>query len=143
VTGTASRVAPVVASTFGVGLGCVALAGAVAGAHGALGAAYGGLLVLAFLGGGVVPLKLRGLEQGYAALGLPLLLLGYTTRVAAAALVLAQLRDTDQFDRRAFGLTLLACAATWTLTVAVRVLRAPDDRPRPPAPVGVAAESRW
>jgi len=133
----------VVASTFGVGLVCVALAGAVDGAHGALGAAYGGLLVLAFLGGGVVPLKLRGLEQGYAALGLPLLLLGYTTRVAAAALVLAQLRDTDSFDRRAFGLTLLACAATWTLTVAVRVLRAADDAPPPPAPVNVTPESRW
>lgn len=111
---SAGLLAPLVAA--GVGAGCVAVAGAVAGGQGALGALIGVALVIGFLWSGIVPLLL--IRDGSAAtakgLATGVLLLSYTLRLALALVVLKIAGDSAALSHRALGVTVIVTATAWT-----------------------------
>jgi ATP synthase protein I len=89
-----------------------AVAGAVAaGGKGAAGAAFGTLLVILFMGAGLVVLQrtARSLPHLFQAMGLML----YTTQLLLLAIVLAVFKDTTLFNVKAFGFALLAATLIW------------------------------
>lgn len=92
------------------------------GGRGALSTALGVALVVGFLGSGIVPLLLvRGLE-GSAALGLGVLLLNYTTRLAVAVVVLTLVDRSGNLEPRWTGLAVIAGALAWSAGQAAAVL---------------------
>jgi ATP synthase protein I len=115
--------APGAAALAGVAL--TAVAAAVAGPGAAVSALLGTALVVGFLGSGIVPLLLvRGLESS-AALGLGVLLLNYTLRLAVAVLVLTLAARSELLDPRWAGFAVIAGALAWAGGQLVAVLR--DD----------------
>jgi hypothetical protein len=101
-------------ATIVVGAVCSVVAWFAVGADGAASAAIGTLIVVGFLWSGTIPLVLTdGARLGPAA-GLAVLLLTYTLRLAVVLLALRLLSRTDVVDRRSLGVTIIACALTWT-----------------------------
>jgi ATP synthase protein I len=81
------------------------------GWSGAVGAALGCLVVLLFFGFSLLVMKWTAQTDPMNAFGGALL--SYVVKIVALAGVLVAFRDTELFDPRAFGLSILACAATW------------------------------
>jgi hypothetical protein len=110
------------ATLFG-GLLCSLFAWLAAGGGGLATGLLATLLVVAFLWSGAVPLQItRGLESR-AGIGLAVLLLTYTLRLALVLLVLRLARRAEFLDGRWLGVTVIICALTWTavhVVVAVR-----------------------
>ena len=94
-----------------VGGVAVAVSGMVAGGKGALGAGFGALLVIAFMGVGLVVLQrtAKHLPQLFQAMGLVL----YTTQLLLLAVVLALFKHTTLFDLKAFAFTVVAVTLAW------------------------------
>ncbi|MGP3924807.1 hypothetical protein [Streptomyces sp. 8N616] len=121
------------------------VAGAVlAGGKGALGAAFGTLLVILFMGLGLIVLQrtARSLPHLFQAMGLML----YTTQLLALAIVLAVFKDTTLFSVKAFGFALLATTLIWVAAQARAHMKAkilyvePEStEERKPEPTGSAA----
>jgi hypothetical protein len=85
-------------------------------------ALLGTALVVGFLGSGIVPLLLmRGLESS-AALGLGVLLLNYTTRLALAVVALTLVSRSGALEPRWTGLSVIVGALAWTAGQAAAVL---------------------
>ncbi|WP_461008971.1 hypothetical protein [Streptomyces capparidis] len=103
--------------TAALGLVAVGVSAPVAGSEGAIGAAVGAALVIAFFAAGLVALQrtARALPHLFQAMGL----LVYTTQLLLLMLVLMLFRETDAFDLRAMALTLLGCTVVW-VTAQVR-----------------------
>ncbi|MEU5636883.1 hypothetical protein ACIA8I_34170 [Streptomyces rishiriensis] len=93
------------------GVAGVAVSAAVAGGKGALGAVLGTLLVLLFMGGGLVVLlrTARQFPHLFQMMGLLL----YTTQILLLMIVLITFKGTSVFDPKCFAFTLLAATLVW------------------------------
>lgn len=108
--------------TAAAGAIATAVSGAVAGGKGAIGAAAGTLVVIAFMAGGLYALQrtARSLPHLFQAMGLML----YTTQVLALAIVLAVFKNTTLFNTKTFAFTLLANAIIWIAAQARSYMKA-------------------
>jgi len=93
------------------GVVAVAVSAAVAGGKGVIGAAFGAVLVIAFMATGFIVLQrtARSLPHLFQAMGLML----YTTQMLLLAVVLLVFRDTTLFNTKAFAFTLLGATIVW------------------------------
>ncbi|GGO92687.1 hypothetical protein [Wenjunlia tyrosinilytica] len=100
--------------TAAAGLVAVGASGWISGGKGAIGAAVGAALVIAFFSAGLIALQktAKALPHLFQAMGL----LVYTTQLLLLAIVLAVFRGTDLFNLRTFALSLLACTVVWVIT---------------------------
>ena len=89
----------------------VAVSAAVAGGKGALGAVFGAVLVLLFMGGGLMVLlrTARQLPHLFQSMGLLL----YTTQILLLMIVLITFKGTSAFNPKSFAFTLLAATLVW------------------------------
>lgn len=121
----------------------IAVSAAVAGGKGALGAAVGTVVVIAFFSAGLIALlrTAKSLPHLFQAMGL----LVYTTQLLLLAVVLAIFKDTELFNLKAFAFTLLGTTVVWVAAQATAHMRSkilyvePESEPAGGAP---ARESR-
>lgn len=97
--------------TAAAGVVAVAVSGALAGAKGALGGAFGTFVVIAFMSIGLVVLQrtAKSLPHLFQAMGLLL----YVTQLLVLAIVLAVFKNTSLFSVRAFAFSLLGATLVW------------------------------
>ncbi|MER6030768.1 hypothetical protein [Streptomyces sp. NPDC001851] len=97
--------------TAAAGVVAVAVSGAVAGGKGALGAAVGVLLAIAYMGIGLYVLQwtAKTLPQLFQAMGLML----YVAQLLLVMLFLAVFKGTTLFNTRAFAFSLIAATVVW------------------------------
>ncbi|WP_137993323.1 hypothetical protein [Streptomyces vilmorinianum] len=98
------------------------ISGVVAGGKGAIGAVLGCVLVLAFMGIGLVVLQrtAKSLPHLFQAMGLML----YTAQILLLFIVMALLKNTTWFDFKAFAFTLLAVTIVWIAAQARAYMKA-------------------
>ena len=89
------------------------ISGVVAGGKGAVGAAVGALVVIVFMGIGIVVLQrtAKQFPQLFQAMGLML----YTTQLLVLFIFVAAFKDTTLFNPKAFAATLVAATLVWVL----------------------------
>lgn len=112
---------PPVALTLATGLAALVVATATVGRPGLLASLVAVGLVLGFLVVGQLPLA--HVARGRRGVGAAMLLALYTTRIMLLVVAYAVFSSTDSVDRRALGLTVLACAAAWTAGTVWSALR--------------------
>ncbi|MCI3222610.1 hypothetical protein [Streptomyces sp. NP-1717] len=97
--------------TAAVGVVAAVVSGVVAGGKGALGAAVASVVVIVFMGIGLVVLQrtAKSLPHLFQAMGLLL----YTTQVLALFVFMAAFKDTSLFNPKAFALTLVVATLAW------------------------------
>ncbi|MFK4147714.1 hypothetical protein [Streptomyces sp. NPDC004065] len=102
---------PIAVPTATVGVVAVAVSGAVAGGKGALGAAVGVLLAIAFMGIGLYVLQwtARTLPQLFQAMGLML----YVAQLLLLMIFVALFKGTSLFNPRAFAFSLVIATVVW------------------------------
>ena len=110
-------------ATFVAGLLCSALAWVAAGPEGLVSGLLATLLVVAFFWSGLVPLYVTRALEAKVGVGLGVLLLTYTLRIALIVLVLRLAVRSESLDGRWLGVTLIACALTWTAVHVAVVVR--------------------
>lgn len=93
------------------GLVAVVVSSVLVGGEGALGAATGSVLVICFMGVGLLVLQrtARSLPQLFQAMGLML----YTTQLLLLAVFLAVFKDTTLFHVKAFAFSLVGVTLVW------------------------------
>ncbi|MEU4094859.1 hypothetical protein [Streptomyces sp. NPDC026673] len=93
------------------GVIAVAVAGVLAGGKGAIGAGFGAVVVIAFMGIGLTVLQrtARSYPSLFQAMGLML----YTVQLLLLAIVLAVFKNTSLFDTQVFAFTLLGTTLVW------------------------------
>ena len=108
--------------TAAVGAVATVISGIVAGGKGAIGAVLGTLVVLLFMGIGMLVLQrtAKKLPQLFQAMGLLL----YTTQLLVLFVFLALLKGTTVFDFKAFAFTLLAATVVWVAAQARAYMKA-------------------
>ncbi|MFE0736525.1 hypothetical protein [Streptomyces sp. NPDC058855] len=108
--------------TVAVGAVAAVVSGVVAGGKGAIGAVIGTLVVILFMGIGLVVLQrtARKLPQLFQAMGLML----YTAQLLLLFIFLFLLKDTELFDFKAFAFTLLATTVVWVAAQARAYMKA-------------------
>jgi ATP synthase protein I len=94
-----------------VGVVAAVVSGVVAGGKGVLGAAFGTVVVMAFMGLGLVVLQRTAKNYPHLFQAMGLLL--YTTQILLLAVVLALFKGTTLFNLKAFGFSLLAATLVW------------------------------
>lgn len=109
--------------TAAVGLGCAAVAGDRLGRPGVLSAVLGAALVLGFFWSGLVPFLLARGQEGGKGVALLVLVLNYVTRLVALFAVLVVATQAGAVDRRAVGLSVVACSLAWTAAHVARLGR--------------------
>ncbi|GGY33837.1 hypothetical protein [Streptomyces omiyaensis] len=111
-----------VVPTAAVGAIATVISGVVAGGKGAIGAVLGTLVVLLFMGIGMLVLQrtAKKLPQLFQAMGLLL----YTTQLLVLFVFLALLKGTTVFDFKAFAFTLLAATVVWVAAQARAYMKA-------------------
>ena len=97
--------------TAAVGVVAAVVSGVVAGGKGALGAAAGVVVVIVFMGVGLIVLERTARSLPHLFQGMGLLL--YTTQVLALFVFVALFQDTTLFNPKAFAITLLVATLTW------------------------------
>ncbi|MGW8884076.1 hypothetical protein [Streptomyces sp. NPDC055749] len=97
--------------TAAAGALAAAISGAVAGGKGALGAVVATLVVILFMGIGLVVLQrtARSLPHLFQAMGLML----YTAQLLLLFIFVAAFKDTEVFNPKAFAITLVATTLVW------------------------------
>ncbi|MEU2659249.1 hypothetical protein ABZ615_28515 [Streptomyces sp. NPDC007325] len=105
-----------------VGVIATVISGIVAGGKGAIGAGLGTLVVLLFMGIGMLVLQRTAKKhpQLFQAMGLLL----YTTQLLVLAVFLAVLKGTTVFDFKAFAFTVLATTVVWVAAQARAYMKA-------------------
>ncbi|MFE2559516.1 hypothetical protein ACFXGT_26475 [Streptomyces sp. NPDC059352] len=105
-----------------VGALATVISGVIAGGKGALGAVAGTLVVILFMGIGLVVLQrtAKKFPQLFQAMGLLL----YTTQLLVLFVFLALLKNTSVFDFKAFAFTLLATTVVWVAAQARAYMKA-------------------
>jgi ATP synthase protein I len=108
--------------TAAVGAVATVVSGVVAGGKGAVGAVVGTLVVILFMGIGLVVLQrtAKKLPQLFQAMGLML----YTAQLLLLFIFLALFKDTELFDFKAFAFTLLATTVVWVAAQARAYMKA-------------------
>ncbi|MEU9854991.1 hypothetical protein [Streptomyces sp. NPDC047974] len=111
-----------VVPTAAVGVIATVISGIVAGGKGAIGAALGTLVVLLFMGLGMLVLQrtAKKLPQLFQAMGFLL----YTTQLLVLFVFLALLKGTTVFDFKAFAFTVLATTVVWVAAQARAYMKA-------------------
>jgi ATP synthase protein I len=110
-----------------------AVSGVVAGGKGALGAVLGTVVVIAFMGIGLVVLQrtAKSFPHLFQAMGLML----YTAQLLLLFIVMALLKNATFFDFKAFAFTLLAVTIIWIAAQARAYMKAKimyiDDPEKP------------
>ncbi|MEV3870470.1 hypothetical protein [Streptomyces sp. NPDC049906] len=107
----ARTVLQVAVPTAAVGAVAAGISAVVAGGKGALGAAVATVVVILFMGVGLVVLQrtARSLPQLFQAMGLML----YTTQILLLFVFMATFKDTELFNPRTFAATLVATTLGW------------------------------
>ena len=123
-------------ATLVVGLLSSVVGWLASGTDGLLSGLLATVLVVAFFWSGLIPFQvIRGLESR-AGIGLGVLLLTYTLRLALVLLVLRMAGRADVIDGRWLGVTVIGCALTWTAVHVVVAVHSgdavPTDSRRPP-----------
>lgn len=118
---TPTRLAPAV--TLAAGLACAVVAGTADGRRGWVSALLGTAVVALFFASGALPLLLVRGQEERAALGLGILLLNYSTRLALTVLLLRAAARASLVDVRALGLTVIACTLAWSAAQVALLLR--------------------
>ncbi|MEV7682990.1 hypothetical protein ACFRR7_09370 [Streptomyces sp. NPDC056909] len=97
--------------TAAVGVLATVISGVVAGGKGALGAVVGTLVVVLFMGIGLVVLQrtAKSLPHLFQAMGLML----YTAQLLLLFIFVAAFKNTSLFNPKAFALTLVAATLGW------------------------------
>ncbi|MFC9243465.1 hypothetical protein ACFT7S_05255 [Streptomyces sp. NPDC057136] len=97
--------------TAAVGAVAAAISGAVAGGKGVLGAVVATLVVILFMGIGLVVLQrtARSLPHLFQAMGLML----YTAQLLLLFIFVAAFKNTEVFNPKAFAITLVATTLAW------------------------------
>ncbi|MGW6745365.1 hypothetical protein ACWGDX_32285 [Streptomyces sp. NPDC055025] len=97
--------------TAAVGVLATVISGVVAGGKGALGAAVGTLVVVLFMGIGLVVLQrtAKSLPHLFQAMGLML----YTAQLLLLFIFVAAFKNTSLFNPKAFALTLVVTTLGW------------------------------
>jgi ATP synthase protein I len=97
--------------TAAAGAIATVISGALAGGKGAIGAAFGTLVVIAFMAIGMVVLQrtAKSYPSLFQMMGLAL----YTAQILLLAVVLAVFKHTSLFNTRAFAFSLLAATLVW------------------------------
>ncbi|MGW7414523.1 hypothetical protein [Streptomyces sp. NPDC054863] len=105
-----------------VGVLAVAISAVVGGGEAALGALVGAAVAIVFMGGGLVALQrtAKRLPQLFQAMGLLL----YVLQLLLLFVFLAVFKDTELFDFKAFGFTLLAVTLVWIAAQARAYMKA-------------------
>jgi ATP synthase protein I len=93
------------------GVIAVVVSGVLAGGKGAIGAAFGTLVVIAFMSIGL--LVLQRVAKSYPALFQMMGLALYTTQILLLAVILAVFKHTSLFNQRAFAFALLGTTLVW------------------------------
>ena len=101
-------------ATLVAGVVAVLVAWLAVGSDGPLSALLGTTIVLVFFGLGTLPLALVG--EGRNGLAWLMLGMGYVLRIMVGVIVYAIAVSSDAIDRRAVGLTVIACALVWLNT---------------------------
>ncbi|MFJ8644707.1 hypothetical protein ACIRNI_01055 [Streptomyces sp. NPDC093546] len=98
------------------------VSGVVAGGEGAIGAVAGTLVVVVFMGIGLVVLQrtAKSMPHLFQAMGLML----YTAQLLVLFIFLSLLKGTTLFDFKAFSLTLLATTIVWVAAQARAYMKA-------------------
>ncbi|MCS0634230.1 hypothetical protein NX801_00820 [Streptomyces sp. LP05-1] len=104
------------------GVVAAAVSGAVAGGDGAIGAGAGTLLVLVFMGVGLIVLQRTAKQFPHLFQMMGLML--YTAQLLLLFIVLALLKGTTLFDFKAFAFSLLAVTVVWVAAQARAYLKA-------------------
>ncbi|WUD73162.1 hypothetical protein OG937_16420 [Streptomyces sp. NBC_00510] len=93
------------------GVIAVAVSGMLAGGKGAIGAGFGAVVVIVFMGIGLTVLQrtARSYPSLFQAMGLML----YTVQLLLLAIVLAVFKNTTLFDTQVFAFTLLGTTLVW------------------------------
>jgi hypothetical protein len=86
----------------------------IAGRPGLAGAAIATLIVVVFLSSGLAPVLIAGRPQVPPSIGLAVLLVTYTLRLALVLLAVALIMKADFIDVQWLGVTIVACALTWS-----------------------------
>ncbi|MDQ1008279.1 hypothetical protein ACWD0A_28360 [Streptomyces sp. NPDC002867] len=102
---------PTVVPTAAAGVIAAVISGVVAGGKGALGAVVAALVVILFMGIGVLVLQrtAKQFPQLFQAMGLML----YTTQLLVLFVFVAVFKDTTLFNPKAFAVTLVAATVVW------------------------------
>ncbi|MFD4142484.1 hypothetical protein [Streptomyces sp. NPDC058572] len=97
--------------TAAAGVIAAVISGVVAGGKGALGAVVGTLVVILFMGIGMVVLQrtAKSFPHLFQAMGLML----YTAQLLLLLVFMAVFKDTTLFDAKTFAFTLLAATIVW------------------------------
>ncbi|MFJ2111282.1 hypothetical protein ACIOEX_05065 [Streptomyces sp. NPDC087850] len=97
--------------TAAVGGVAVVISGVLAGGKGALGAVIGTVVVLVFMGAGLVVLERVAKSFPHLFQGMGLLL--YMTQILVLFVFLAVIKDTTLFNPKAFASALVAATLVW------------------------------
>ncbi|MFB7912882.1 hypothetical protein [Streptomyces sp. NPDC056061] len=97
--------------TAAAGVVAAVISGVVAGGKGALGAVVGTLVVILFMGIGLVVLQrtARSLPHLFQAMGLML----YTAQLLLLFIFVAAFKNTTVFNPKSFAITLVAATLVW------------------------------
>jgi ATP synthase protein I len=115
--------------TLVAGLACSLAGWAAAGTEGLAGGLVATAIVVAFLTSGLIPIKVTQGVEVRAGLGLAVLLLTYTLRLALALMALALISRAGFADTRWLGVTIIACALTWSAVHVAHSVRASRREP--------------
>ncbi|MFF3320783.1 hypothetical protein [Streptomyces sp. NPDC002889] len=98
------------------------ISGVVAGGKGAIGAGVGALVVILFMGLGVVVLQrtAKHFPQLFQAMGLML----YTTQLLVLFIFVAAFKNTELFNPRTFAASLIAATVVWVAAQARASMKA-------------------
>ncbi|MGW6567085.1 hypothetical protein [Streptomyces sp. NPDC054975] len=99
-----------------------AVSGVVAGGKGAIGAVIGCVVVIAFMGIGLVVLQRTAKSYPHLFQAMGLLL--YTTQILFLFVLMLLLKDTTFFDFKAFAFTALATTLVWIAAQARAYMKA-------------------
>ncbi|MEW2630963.1 hypothetical protein AB0903_04715 [Streptomyces sp. NPDC048389] len=102
--------------TAAAGAVAAVVSGVVVGGKGALGAVVGTLLVLLFMGLGIVALQYVGKKMPHLFLGMALVV--YTTQLLFLLGFLMLFRNTTLFDLQTFAITMIAAVLVWVVAQA-------------------------
>lgn len=108
--------------TAAAGVVASVVGGVLAGGKGVIGAAFGTVVVVLFMGIGLAVLQWvsRSFPYLFQAMGLML----YTTQILLLAVVLAVFKNTTLFDTKAFAFSLLGATLVWIAAQARAHLKA-------------------
>lgn len=124
--------------TAAAGVIAAVVSGVLAGGKGVLGAVIGTLVVVLFMGVGLVVLQrtAKSLPHLFQAMGLLL----YTTQLLLLVILLAIFKNTALFNPKAFAITVVVATVMWVAAQARAFMTAKILYVEPESPKGGAVE---